>query len=199
MKTVLWYLVVLLAILVGIIPVAYAIYGVNEGYLELKSTAAKGSELWWFFLYTHAYSGGIAILIGWLQFYKNLQTKYKMWHRTIGRIYMISALICAVSGFYIAFYAIGGTVSVLGFIMVAILYFYTTLQGFLFIRKRDIKAHQNMMTYSYAICLAAVSLRLMTTISQIVGWDYITSYQVISWLAWLPNIGVAYFINIRKE
>ncbi len=69
----LWIIIVLLALLVGYIPIAYLYYGVGEGYLAMKSEAVKGSQIWWVFLYTHMISGGIAILIGWVQFSKWMQ------------------------------------------------------------------------------------------------------------------------------
>ena len=200
MKALLWYIVVFFAILVGIIPILYLFYGVNEGFLELKSPTTLHNNFWWFFLYTHAFSGGLAILIGWLQFNKTLLIKYKKWHRNIGMLYVLSALIASISGLYIAFYATGGIISIIAFVMIAVLYFFTTYVGFILAKKRDFKRHQNFMTYSYAICLAAVSLRLMTTISQILGFDYISSYQYIAWFSWIPNIGIAYLINkFRKE
>ncbi len=113
----------------------------------------------------------------------------------IGKIYVIFALICSISGFYVGFFATGGWLAALGFISVACIYFYTTLQGFLTIKKGQIEQHQNFMTYSYAVCLAAVSLRLSTPIAYLLGFDYISSYQFIAWSAWIPNLAIAYWIN----
>lgn len=198
-KKIFWIILVLLAIMVGFIPVTYLVYGVNEGYLQLKSAALLKNNLWWAILYSHFTSGGIAILIGWLQFSKWLQTKYRNWHRVIGKVYFISAIICSISGFYVGVYATGGWVAKLGFMTVASIYFYTTLMGFLVIKKGEVFAHQNFMTYSYAVCLAAVSLRLMTPLSYLLGFDYIISYTIIAWSAWLPNLCIAWWINRNRE
>lgn len=199
MRKILWIIVVILAILVGYIPISYLINGVNEGYLELKSQETLRSQTWWFFLYVHAFSGGLAILIGWLQFSKKLLQRRLNIHRIIGKVYFFSALICSISGFYIAFYATGGWIPALGFIVVACIYFYTTLMGYVHIRNKQLVRHQNMMTYSYAVCLAAVSLRLMTPLSYLLGIDYVVAYTFIAWLAWIPNLMIAYWINKKRE
>ena len=199
MKKILWIIVIILAILVGFIPITYLTSGVNEGFLELKSPETLRSKTWWVFLYIHTISGGIAILIGWIQFSKKLQQKRLNLHRIIGKIYIFSALFCSISGFYIGFYATGGFIAAAGFITVACIYFYTTLQGYLTIRKSEIFQHQNMMTYSYSVCLAAVSLRLSTPLAYLLGFEYVSSYTFIAWSAWIPNLAIAYWVNKNRK
>jgi uncharacterized membrane protein len=191
----LWVIVVILALLIGYVPIAYLMNGVEPFYLELKTPETLKSMIWWFFLYTHITSGGIAILIGWIQFSKFLQTKRPQLHRTMGKIYLVAALLCAVSGFYISFHATGGWVAALGFLTVSVLYFYTTLKGYLTIKNRLLVAHQDFMTYSYALCLSAVSLRLAVPISYLFTDNYVFSYTIIAWGAWMPNLLIAYWVN----
>jgi len=195
----LWVITVILALLVGYIPIDYLLNGVSKGYLELKSQVVLSSNIWWAVLYSHITSGGIAILIGWVQFSDALRKKWTNFHRTIGKTYVIAAIICSLSGLYVGFFATGGFIAALGFITVACIYFYTTLQGFLTIKKGQILQHQNFMTYSYAVCLAAVSLRLSTPIAYLLGLDYISSYQFIAWSAWIPNLMIAYWINKNRS
>lgn len=199
MKKVFWVIIVVLAILVGLIPVFYIKDGVSEGYLELKSQEVLRSKIWWFFLYTHIISGGIAILIGWIQFNKSLREKRVCWHRTVGKLYFISSLIAAISGFHLGFYATGGWISAIGFITVSCIYFYTTLMGFIVIRKKQLVQHQNFMTYSYATCLAAVSLRVFVPLSSLITDNYTLSYTIIAWFAWIPNLMIAYWVNKNRK
>jgi uncharacterized membrane protein len=199
MRKVVWIIIILLALLVGIMSFMYLIYGVNEGYLELKSKEVLKNRLWWSFIYTHITTGGIAIVIGWAQFSKIIQSKYVKWHRILGKIYIVVALLCAISGFYIGFYATGGWIAAGGFITVSLIYFYTTLKGFLTIRKKEIVAHQNMMTYSYSVCLAAVTLRIYMPLSFVFEIDYNLAYSIIAWMSWIPNLGIAWWINQKRE
>lgn len=199
MKKNIWAIIVILAILVGLIPVFYLKDGVSEGYLELKSQEVLKSKMWWFFLYTHIVSGGVAILIGWIQFNKTLQKKRFNWHRTIGKLYVVSALIASISGFYLGFFATGGWLPALGFITVSCIYFYTTLMGFLSIKKKQLIEHQNYMTYSYAACLAAVSLRVFVPLSSFITDNYVLSYTIIAWFAWIPNLMIAAWVNKKRS
>jgi uncharacterized membrane protein len=199
MKKIVWAILVLLALLVGFIPITYLINGVSEGYLELKSKEILTSKPWWVFLYTHIISGGIAILIGWIQFSKKLLQNRLNLHRNIGKVYIISAIICSISGFYVGIFATGSWVAKLGFMTVACLYFYVSFKGYLSIRKLQISEHQKYMTYSYALCLSAVSLRLAVPLSYLLGFDYIVAYTFIAWFAWIPNLMIAYFVNKNRQ
>lgn len=198
MRKVVW-IIILLALLVSVMSFMYLFDGVNEGYLELKSKEVLKSRLWWSFLYTHIVTGGIAIVIGWIQFSKRMQTTYVKWHRTLGKIYVVMALLCAISGFYIGFFATGGWIPATGFIAMALISFYTTLQGFLAIKNKQITAHQNYMTYSYAACLAAVTLRIYIPLSFVLEIDYILAYSIIAWVSWIPNLAIAWWVNKRRE
>ncbi len=199
MRKVVWIIIILLALLVGVVSFMYLFDGVNEGYLELKSKEVLKSRLWWSFLYIHIVTGGVAIVIGWMQFSKKMQTSYVKWHRMMGKIYVVMALICAISGFYIGFYATGGWIPATGFMAIALIYFYTTLKGFLAIKNKQITAHQNYMTYSYAACLAAVTLRIYIPLSFALGIDYILAYSIIAWIAWVPNLAIAWWVNQNRS
>jgi uncharacterized membrane protein len=153
LKKAVWVFVVLLAILVGLLPLAYLEQDRSSGFLELKEPALLDSWAWQIAFNAHIISGGIAILIGWIQFNKRLVAKRLPWHRTIGKVYVVSALICGSSGVYVGYFATGGPIAAAGFMTVGIIYFYTTLKGYLYIRNKDIVAHQQMMLYSYGACL----------------------------------------------
>lgn len=194
-----WVIIVLLALLIGYIPIDYLLNGVNYSYLELKNPTILNSKTWYFFLYMHIISGGIAILVGWIQFNQKIRTKWTYMHRTIGKFYFLSAILCSLSGIYVGYFATGGWIAAAGFISVACIYFYTSLLGFLSIKKGKLISHQNFMTYSYAVCLSAVSLRLATPAAYLLNLDYISSYQVIAWAAWIPNLAIAYLINKSRR
>ena len=54
--------------------------------------------IWNFQFYTHIYLGGIALIIGWTQFVKQLRTKNTGLDMTIGKIYILSVLISGIAG-----------------------------------------------------------------------------------------------------
>ncbi len=95
---------------------------------------------------------------------------------------------------YIALFATGGIVASLGFIGMGSVWFLTTFKAYRDIRNRKILSHQRMMIYSYATCLAAVTLRIYLPIFISFFNDFNKAYVSVSWLSWVPNLIVAYFI-----
>jgi hypothetical protein len=88
-----------------------------------------------------------------------------------------------------------GLVTHLGFGMLGTLWLFTTLMAYVRIRSGDQEAHQRWMTRSYALTLAAVTLRVYMMIGIGAGIPFRDAYRVISWLCWVPNIVAAELIN----
>jgi uncharacterized membrane protein len=149
-----------LATLIGIYPVIYFIIDRRFGLLASKTTELLADPLWNLCFYTHIILGGFALLIGWLQFNEKFRNKKLSLHRTIGKMYVYAVLPSALAGVIIGFNATGGWISAFGFICLGIVWFVFTLLGFLTIKKKDVESHKVWMTYSYAACFAAVTLRL---------------------------------------
>jgi uncharacterized membrane protein len=190
-KRVFWTLAVLLAILIGLYPAIYFLIDRNFGLLSSKSTEVLNSTFWNVGFYVHITLGGLALLIGWVQFSEKMRNKNLKRHRLIGKVYIISVLLSSIAGFYIALFATGGFLASLGFICLAVIWFYTTMAAYLSIRNKQIEQHQKMMIYSYATCFAAVTLRIWLPLLTALLSDFITAYTITAWLCWIPNLIVA--------
>lgn len=189
-----YYLLAICCISIGLYPIIYFVVDRKFGLLASKSEALLSDSLWNSMFYTHIVLGGIALLIGWLQFNKKLRLKNVSLHKSIGKIYVISVLLSAISGFYIGYFATGGIIAKTGFMTMAVAWFITTLFGFTEIKKGNIINHQKLMIYSYAICFAAVTLRIYLPIFIPILGGFLPAYKLIAWLCWVPNIIAAYFI-----
>ncbi len=194
-KRIPFLLIASLASLVGIYPVVYLLVDGRFGLLNQKSDALLSNTVWNVSFYIHIITGGIALLIGWSQFVSRWRNRNLGLHRKMGKIYVISVLASAITAIYIAFFATGGVVPAAGFIGMGGTWFVTTLKAFRDIRRKKVNSHQRMMVYSYAICLAAVTLRIYLPIFISIYDDFNTAYAVVSWLSWVPNLFVAYLIN----
>ena len=86
----------------------------------------------------------------------------------------------------------------LGFGSLAIAWLGTTIAGYRAVRRRDLISHRCWMLRSYALTFAAVMLRVYLPLSQIVGLPFGPSYQVISWLCWVPNLLVVEMLVIQR-
>ncbi|MBT8185595.1 MAG: DUF2306 domain-containing protein [Eudoraea sp.] len=193
-----WIVFAVLAIAVGLYPLTYFILDREFGLLASKSEELLSNTLWNVGFYGHILFGGLALLIGWVQFSKRLRNKNLPRHRAVGKVYITAAIISGLCGCYIAFYATGGITATLGFLCLGILWLYTTLQAYSAIRKRDIQVHQAFMIYSYAACFAAVTLRFWLPILSYAFGDFVTAYRIVAWLCWVPNMIFAFFWVRRR-
>jgi uncharacterized membrane protein len=187
-----------LCVSIGLYPLVFFIIDPTFGLLNSKSDLLLDDGLWNIGFYTHISLGGLALLIGWTQFMEKLRKTNINLHRNIGKVYLISVTLSSVSGFYIAFFATGGPIASIGFMVLAIIWLFTTLRAFLEIKNRSVKKHQKYMIYSYAACFAAVTLRLWLPVLTSVFNDFVTAYQIVAWLCWIPNLVVASFLINRR-
>jgi hypothetical protein len=141
--------------------------------------------------------GGIALLIGWLQFSTKLRLRNLSTHIVIGKIYIISVLCSAVASIGLGFFATGGFITSTGFICLGVIWFTTTLLAYLKIKNMQIEQHRRLMIYSYAACFAAVTLRIWLPVLITIFGDFIVAYSIVAWLCWVPNLVVANLI-VRK-
>ena len=195
-----WYVVAALGIAVGAYPILYAVVDMRSyGLLALKGSLLE--EPWYLLaFYAHISGGAVALLSGWSQFKRTLRNKRIQWHRRLGKTYVISVLLIgAPAGALIAFYAEGGLSGAMGFLLMAITWWTFTWTALARIRAKDIQGHLTWMVRSYAVCFAAVTLRLwMPLFTAGFGYSFEEAYPMIAWLSWVPNLFVAEWIISRN-
>lgn len=196
-----WFVFAFLAIVISIYPLLYIYYGLKGVDVALrlsKSPELIGNLFWNIGFYGHIIFGGLALFVGWSQFSKKLRKTKLPLHRRLGKIYVISAVISGCCGVGIGLFATGGWVASLGFILLGLIWLYTTLKAFVAIKTKDINLHEGMMIYSFAACFAAVTLRIWLPILQFSFGDFLTAYKIVAWLCWVPNLIFAAFL-VRKK
>lgn len=196
-RKLLWVLFAGFAVLIGLYPGVYFIFGRDFGFLTQKPAELLANLLWNIGFYVHIVPGGLALMIGWTQFSTKLRKTNLKLHRQLGKIYVISVLLSALAAIGIGFFATGGIWSAAGFVSLGVIWFYTTLMAYLHIKNGQLLAHQKMMIYSYAACFAAVTLRVWLPLLVAGLGDFIRAYTIVAWLCWVPNLMVAHLI-VRK-
>lgn len=199
MKKASWITIGILSTLIGLYPIIYFLFDRRFGLLSSKSVELLNDNLWNIAFYGHITLGGLALLIGWLQFSNKLRIKKAKLHRTIGKIYVISVFISGICGLFIALYATGGIISILGFFSLGLIWLTTTILGFKAIKNGNIELHEKFMIFSYAACFAAVTLRVWLPLLTIAMGEFNSAYRIVAWLCWVPNIIVAYLIVSNKR
>lgn len=132
-----------------------------------------------------------ALLIGPVQLAGRFRRRFPRWHRRLGLVYVTGVGVGGSAGLALAPTAHGGIISTLGFTGLALAWLTTTTLAVLAIARRDVATHRRWMIRSFALTFAAVTLRLYLGISGALGLDFDTSYVVIAWLCWVPNLVLA--------
>jgi len=200
-KNLSWVAFAFFAIAAGLYPLSYYLIDMRSGgLLHSKPKELLATSFYIPIFYTHITFGGVALLIGWPQFSKWLRNGNLALHRTLGKIYVGAVTLSSSAGLFIAFFASGGIVCSLGFGSLALLWLFSVLKAYISILKKDIRQHENWMIRNYALAFAAVTLRIYLPFSQaVLHADFLTSYRIISWLCWVPNLLIAEMIIKRRS
>jgi uncharacterized membrane protein len=132
----------------------------------------------------------VAAAMGPFQFIRSFRNRHVKVHRTMGKLYLAGAAVGGLGGLYMAQFSASGIVSDIGFALLAVLLLITTGMAYIAIRNRRIQEHREWMTRSYALVLAAVTLRIYLPILEgLLGEQ--DGYALVAWLCWVPNLIVA--------
>ena len=207
-----WGLMAFLAIGVTIAAVAPYITLNSANFNEATARYATETNLKFVSLFVHAFSGGIALLLGPFQFLSRLRDRFPTLHRWTGRIYLTAILIGGLTAFIIAPGLISGLVGEIGLMTLATLWLWTGLMAYINIRAGNVEVHRDWMTRNYALTFAGVMLRLwlgiligtqLPFLATKYGNDFhnlfVEAYRVVMWLSWVPNLVVAEMIINRRR
>lgn len=146
----------------------------------------------------HLGAGGIALVAGAFQFTR-LRFSAPRVHRLLGRVYLVAVVISGTAAGLLAPWSDGGVSAHAGFGLLALLWVLTALVAWDRARSGDYRAHRGWMIRSYALCLAAVTLRLYLPASSMLGVPFESSYPAIAWLCWVPNLIVAEWLVVPSS
>ena len=118
---------------------------------------------------------------------------YPRVHHLIGKIYIGSILfLAAPSGLVLAAFANGGLPAKVGFTMQCLVWWWITFVAWQEAMKKNWSKHADMMLRSYAVTLAAMSLRTESyALYYLFGTKPIETYLTVTWLSWVGNLFIA--------
>lgn len=206
-----WGLMTFLALGIAIAAIApYATLN-SANFNEATKRYATETNLKFIGLFVHAFSSGIALIIGSFQFLQGLRDRRPTLHRWLGRIYLTAILVGGLSAFVIAPGLIAGLVGEIGLMSLAALWLWTGFMAYINIRAGNVEVHRNWMIRNYALTFAGVTLRmwlglLIATQLPMLETKYagnfsnlfVEVYRVVMWLAWVPNVFVAEWLIQRR-
>jgi hypothetical protein len=179
-----WGLCTILCLLVG----AYALRFVVVGFADVPEDVASNRFLSPGGLRLHIAVTAIAIVVAPWQFARRLRESLPLVHRTMGRIYLVTGFVGIGTGTLIALGSSQGLVAGVGFLFLGLTWLTVAAVAYRMILARDHEAHRRWMLRSFALIFGAVMLRIYLPVSFALGLPFASSYPVIAWVAWLPNI-----------
>ncbi|MBM7832532.1 putative membrane protein [Agromyces cerinus] len=157
--------------------------------------------------YAHIVAGGVALIVGPLQFWRGLRVRHPRVHRWTGRGYLVAVLIAGVAGLVMAPFNSAGLVGFFGFGALAVLWIVTGWRAYRSIRAGDVASHRAWMMRNFALTYAAVTLRLWIGVLlgvQALPGDFEfeaafeNAYAAVPFLCWIPNLIVAEWLIRRR-
>ena len=193
-KTALWVIMTVLALIIA----AYALLvllmpGSGPPFIAERRALVPIA------LSAHLAGGLTALAVGPWQLNGRLRNRALGSHRWMGRVYVIAVLVGGLGALGLASLSEAGFVTHVGFGLLAVLWLTATFQAYLRIRAGDQVGHREWMIRSFALTLAAVTLRVYIPLSQFLGIPFADAYQAIAWVCWVPNLVVAEWIVLRRR
>ncbi|MBK6643650.1 MAG: DUF2306 domain-containing protein [Bacteroidetes bacterium] len=150
----------------------------TDGNLETKA----------FWYYLHLATAIAPLALGPLQFWTWLRINHTALHRTLGKIYIIGALIGGITAFYLGL-TIDLEGSIVSLLLLSTTWIFMTISAWITIKRRNIAAHRLFMIRSYGLGLVFVFLRLIGDIPQDKLFFFIDSPEIrdatLEWMSWV--------------
>jgi uncharacterized membrane protein len=188
-RTLAFIALVLLGVPLALNALSYGNLDVTYGFLRLK---AKAIETGWYLpaYYAHVLFAGIILLVGMLQVHRGLRRRFTGLHRLLGKIYVGGIIFFAApGGLIMSFFIQRGPWVLTSFLLQTVAWVFCTYHAYVFIRQGNIAMHRRWMWRSYAITLAAITLRLYAFMT---SWSldltHPVAYAVIAWASWVGNL-----------
>ncbi|MDF1507319.1 DUF2306 domain-containing protein [Robertmurraya sp. DFI.2.37] len=170
-----------------------------ETFISRKEEILTNRDLWTFMIRIHILLAVLSLLTGPLGVLKKIRIKSLSFHRWNGRLYVISIILNFIPGVYVSFFATGGWLSILGFLILNILWLGTTVLGYWYIKGRKVTLHRQWMLRSFFLSFANMTIYIVVAIAHhVIHIPYGTSYTLAVWLCWLLNL-IAAELVIRKN
>ncbi|MEN9569351.1 MAG: hypothetical protein RL172_582 [Bacteroidota bacterium] len=181
------------------IVLLYTPLQLNIAFLQLKQDYVD-IPAWRISFFVHVFSSMLVLLAGFTQFSSQLRQQQPRLHRAMGYLYvLIILLVTGPAGLIMSFYANGGWLARVAFIVLSVLWMGFTARATYSAIKKDFTAHRHWMIRSFALTLSALTLRMWKVVlATITEMPPMTRYRLIAWLGWGVNLLLAEYL-IRKS
>lgn len=159
-------------------------------YQEANSAATVGIGI-------HFVTGSLLLSLGSIQFINIVRVRFPLFHKIMGRIYVLASIATAVGGlvFIVINGTIGGLMMDVGFALYGVLLLVSAIQTIRKAKDRDFKSHQLWAMRLYALAIASWLYRMeygmwFAFFERAGHTENFTGYfdQVMSFFFYIPNL-----------
>jgi len=184
-----YFMLLLMAVPLSINALSYLNLDSEYGFLRIKKDAIASG---WYLpaYYLHVLVASVILLVGLYQIHPTFGLRWRSTHRIMGKIYVAGVLFLSAPGALVmSLFIDRGPVVQVSFVLQCTLWFIFTWIAYIRIRQGDIQAHRQWILRSFALTLAAITLRIYVFLG---SWSFDlaqpTAYATIAWLSWVPNL-----------
>jgi hypothetical protein len=148
-------------------------------------------KVWRMSFYIHVFSSAAIILSGLFQFNRFVIHRKVRLHRILGYTYVVTVLlISGPAALVMSLYANGGWRSQTSFVILSVLWIFTTAFALRCVFRKQYERHGNWLLRSYALTLSAVTLRFYAYLFDVWRIDIPPreTYILLAWASWVPNL-----------
>ena len=198
-KYFLWIGYIYFLYLLLLITLQYVPYHTDVAFLRIKQEVIVLNHYKIAF-FTHVYTSIFLMIFGAFQFSNYIQKKHIKLHRISGRIYVgILLLLSGPSGLVMSYYANGGLLAQVSFLLLSTFWMLFTFLSLYFILKKQVIKHQKFAIRGFALTLSAISLRLFKYLLVFFFEPLpMDAYRIAAWSGWTFNLLVAEIIIYYK-
>lgn len=178
-----------MAVPLSINALSYLNLDSDYGFLRIKKDAIASG---WYLpaYYAHVLVAAVILLVGFFQIHPTFGLRWRNTHRILGRVYVGGVLfLSAPGGLVMSLFINRGPVVQASFVLQCTLWFIFTWIAYIRVRHRDILSHRQWILRSFALTLAAITLRIYVFLG---SWSFDltqpTAYATIAWLSWVPSL-----------
>lgn len=152
-------------------------------------------DYWRYGFYAHVFTSIFLLVGGFIQFSNYFIRRQPLLHRRVGMAYLIILVFFSGPGaFAMALHANFGFAAQVSFVLQTLLWYVFSLAAYYYVRRKNYMQHGEMMLRSYALTLAAITLRILVfflTLAKFKGVRPGEIYIAVAWLSWVLNLLLA--------
>ncbi|MCI3921201.1 DUF2306 domain-containing protein [Paenibacillus sp. TRM 82003] len=167
---------------------------------KVNLTRELNEQVWLIVVKVHVVAACLAIVAGGFNLLTAVHPKIGSYHKLSGYLYVISVCTVILTSGYLAPYSTGGRLNSIVFNIMNIVWLGVTMLSIMAIKRGSVQKHRFWMIRSYIFCSTNFMIHFIAFLtSKILNMDYVQSYTVGVYGAFILNLGLPFVMRLRED